>query len=79
MYMDDEGCLNSNEWANRNSATRGNKYYEQPFNVSYVVLNYINFYSCTEKSSVITLKLYQSIGKHVFLLELFSNKFFSQN
>lgn len=28
--MDDEGCLNSNGWVNRNSATRGNKYYEQP-------------------------------------------------
>lgn len=31
--MDDEGCLNSNGWVNRNSATGGNKYYEyeQPF------------------------------------------------
>lgn len=49
------------------------------FNVSYVVLNYIKFYSYTEKSFVIILKLYQSIDKHRFLLALFSNKLFSQN
>lgn len=49
------------------------------FNVSYVVLNFIKFYSCTEKSFVFILKLYQNTDKHVFLLALFSNKLFSQN
>lgn len=29
------------------------------FNVSYVVLNYIEFYGCIENSFVIILKLYQ--------------------
>lgn len=29
------------------------------FNVSYVVLNYIKFYGCIEKSFVIILRLYQ--------------------
>lgn len=36
------------------------------FNVSYAVLNNIKFYSCTEKSLAILLKLYQSIDKYVF-------------
>lgn len=49
----------------------GNKYCEQPFfNASYVVLNYIEFYSYTEKYFIIILKLHQSTDKHVSLLAL---------